>query len=117
MSHSAFRKIGNNNFKIIEKPTNTIWLDSIEKVIYNGFLCYQNSYEMTLKLILNFNFCPFVKLDKSEYNKESYTNLELLIKNTPCEILFAKYDYNTFKYIINLSLKKYQKYYFIWDFL
>ena len=106
MSHSAFRKIGNNNFKIIEIPTNTVWLDSIEKVIYNGFLCYQNSYEMTLKLILNFNFCPFVKLDKSKFDKESYRNLEQIIKNTPCEIFFIKYDYATFKHLINFILKK-----------
>ena len=116
MSHSAFRRIGNNNFTIY-RPNNTIWLDSIEKVIYNGFLCYQDSYDMTINLILKYNFCPFVKLDKSKFDKESYRNLEQLIKNTPCEIFFIKYDYATFKHLINLSLRKYKKYYFILDFL
>ena len=116
MSHSAFRRIGNNNF-IIYRPNNTIWLDSIEKVIYNGFLCYQDSYDMTINLIIKYNFCPFVKLDKSRFDKESYRNLEQLIKNTPCEIFFIKYDYATFKHLINLSLRKYKKYYFILDFL
>lgn len=118
---SAFTKLNEHKPITLHKSSKeTIdWLDSIEKIIYNGFYIYQNNLNKIFELIQKYNFCPFVKICfKEKINKNiAYNDLVSIIEYTPCEIFYRRYDYNTFLNILRISLEKYPIYSFIYDYL
>ena len=119
MSRSAFENLTNHSQIKFPKSTQVIpWLDSIEKVIYNGFYVYQNNLDKIIDLIQKYNFCPFIKISNENLlDKNKFDNLQSIIKNTPCEIIYQRYDYLTFVDILKLAFKKFPKYLFIINFL
>ena len=116
---SAFKNLTNHNHIILHKSSQIMpWLDSIEKIIYNGFYVYHDNLNKVLELVQKYNFCPFIKISNENLlDKNKFDNLQSIIENTPCEIIYQRYDYLTFTNFLKFAFKKFKKYSFIINFL